>query len=226
MKRSVLKAPKGDFGKLLYSRRSFVASVYSLLAFQVAITAIVSYFLRQHQKTNEIVQKYLILWVIISFGLIITLALVDMHPLLKLCVLSMFSFTIGLNCIAASKQVSEQVIKAALVATFGIFVGMTTIGLFLLSIGVSLNFLRYVLFAGLLGLLVALLTMIFIPVSNTMHKIVLGFGITLFSVYVAYDTNAMIQPGYGGDAIDASVRLYLDVLNIFTEIWRYGTDVW
>ena len=143
---------------------------------------------------------------------------VPMPPLLKLLVLSLFSFTLGLNCIAASKKIPEETIKVALIGTCALFIGMSVLGLFLLSIGIPLNFLGFALFMALFGLLIATIVMIFVPVSKTIHKVILGFGIMLFSVFVAYDTNVMIQPGYYGDAIDASVGLYLDVINIFTEI--------
>lgn len=209
---------KGDFGQLMYSRRGFVAEVYGMLALQVAITAIVAGYLRQHQATYEAVHKYFILWLILSIVLICVLGMVPMPPMMKLLVLSLFSLTMGLNCIAASKQVPESVIKVALLATLGIFVGMSVVGILLLSLGVDLNFLRYVLLAALFGLVMTQLVLLFVPVSKPVYKVILGFGLTLFSIYVAYHTNVMIQPGYYGDAIDASVGLYLDTLNIFTHM--------
>lgn len=220
----VLKAPKGDFGKLLYSRRSFVATVYAMLAMQVAITALVATYLRTHQATNEIVHKYFFLWFAMSLVLIFALAFAPMHSALKFTILCVFSFVMGLNCIAASKAIPPDVIKVALIGTVGIFVAMSAVGLFLLSIGVTLNFLSYVLMAGLIGLLLAFIVTMFVPVSKTIHKVILACGLSLFSIFVAYDTNVMIQPDYDGDAINATVGLYLDILNIFTELVGFNGD--
>ena len=209
---------KGDFGQLMYSRRGFVAQVYGMLALQVALTALVGSYLRQHQAIYEKVHKYFLLWFILSIILIFVLGMVTMPPLAKLCVLSLFSCTMGLNCIAASTQVPESVIQVALLATLGIFVGMSVVGMLLLSLGVELNFLTYILLITLFGLIITYLVMLFVPVPKLVYKVILGFGITLFSIYVAYHTNIMIQPGHYLDATDASVGLYLDILNIFTHM--------
>jgi FtsH-binding integral membrane protein len=220
----VIQTPKTEFASLMYKKRWFMASVYSLLAVQVAITAVVAVYLRNHPVVADTVHKYFWTWFISSLVLIIVLSVVKMPSYVKLGVLCLFSFTMGLNCIAAYKKINEQVIQVALIGTLGLFVLMSFGGLLLLSMGVHLNFLGYVLMCALLALLAAFIVMIFVPVSSTVHKAILVFGITLFSVFVAYDTNVMVQPSYSGDAIDASVNLYLDVINIFTEMVGFQSN--
>jgi FtsH-binding integral membrane protein len=40
----------------------------------------------------------------------------------------------------------------------------------------------------------------------------------LFSVYIVYDTNIILQRDYGGDFISASLAYYLDIINIFSNL--------
>lgn len=124
----------------------------------------------------------------------------------------------GMNCIAASSKIPPETIKAALTATVGLFVFMSLAGFGLASSGIHLGFLSYALLCSLSALLVAFIVMLFIPVPSFVEKVVLTLGITLFSVFVAFDTNVMIQKDYYGDMVGATIDLYLDVLNIFTEL--------
>jgi FtsH-binding integral membrane protein len=214
----IINTPKENFGRLLYNKRYFMSSVYALLAAQVAITAVVAVYLRDHEQVANTVHKYFFAWFILAFLLIIVLSLVQMPSYMKLIILCLFSFTMGLNCIAAYSRIPEDVIKVALFGTLGLFFVMSFGGLLLLSMGINLNFLGYILMCAVLALLVAFVVMMFVPVSSDLRKAILTLGIVLFSVFIAYDTNMMVQPNYYGDAIDASVNLYLDILNIFTEM--------
>jgi FtsH-binding integral membrane protein len=40
-------------------------------------------------------------------------------------------------------------------------------------------------------------------------------GLMLFSLFVVYDTNTILQRNYYGDFITASLDYYLDIINIF-----------
>lgn len=209
---------KNNFGQLLKKKGGFLAMVYASLAFQVGLTAFVATYLRQHPNVYDKVHKYFILWVILSFALIIALAFTSSLPYpVRFVILCAFSSVMGLNCIAAASKVSGNLIKASLAATLGIFVVMSLFGLGLASLGINLGFLYFVLFCCLLALLVAFVVMMFVPVPKTVHKAILALGITLFSVFIAYDTNVILQSDYN-DSISATINLYLDALNIFTEI--------
>ena len=49
-----------------------------------------------------------------------------------------------------------------------------------------------------------------------------GFGLVLFSVYIIYDTNRILQKDYFGDFVTASLDYYLDIINIFIRLLSYG----
>ena len=49
-----------------------------------------------------------------------------------------------------------------------------------------------------------------------------GFGLILFSIYIVYDTNRILQKDYFGDFVTASLDYYLDIINIFIRLLSYG----
>ena len=76
-----------------------------------------------------------------------------------------------------------------------------------------------------LGLLFALLLLLFLSIvqffmvsSSFLRKLILVFTLLLFSVFIVYDTNSILQRDYSGDFITASLDYYLDILNIFTAL--------
>jgi FtsH-binding integral membrane protein len=47
-------------------------------------------------------------------------------------------------------------------------------------------------------------------------------GVVLFSLYIIYDTNHILQREYYGDFITASMDYYLDILNVFVNLLSGG----
>ena len=54
--------------------------------------------------------------------------------------------------------------------------------------------------------------------QDTYHKIIATISIILFSFYIIYDTQTILQRDYYGDFITASMDYYLDVMNIFINL--------
>jgi hypothetical protein len=74
-----------------------------------------------------------------------------------------------------------------------------------------------------LGLFYALLLLLLFILFNMFageiaNKLIAMVGILLFSMYVVYDTNKILQRDYKGDFISASLDYYLDFLNLFVDI--------
>lgn len=214
---SVIFANKQNFGSLFRKKQSFLIQVYLLLIFQILITAFVAKFLRQRPAINAAAHKLWAAWFILSIICIFALAMLRGPMIVKILILSAFSFLIGLQCIAASTHVSPQTIEVALVSAIAIFAVFTMIGVAIVAAGIDLSFMAFGLFALLIGLLIAFVVMMAIPVSKTVHRVVLYFAISLFSVYIAFDTNIMLQKDFT-NPIQGSINLYLDLLNIFTDI--------
>jgi FtsH-binding integral membrane protein len=74
-----------------------------------------------------------------------------------------------------------------------------------------------------LGLFYALLLLILFLIFNMIageiaNKFLAMIGVLLFSIYIIYDTNKILQRDYKGDFIAASLDYYLDFLNLFVDI--------
>jgi len=96
---------------------------------------------------------------------------------------------------------------------------MFLIGLFLLMTGIQLSYqfglaLFYILFALILFEIITY----FMGTASLLHKTFGAIGLILFSFYIIYDTNHILQRNYYGDFITASMDYYLDILNVFTSL--------
>jgi FtsH-binding integral membrane protein len=74
------------------------------------------------------------------------------------------------------------------------------------------------LFYALLFIFMMLIVEIFIIQSSLLYKIIVVSLLMLFSVYIVYDTNQILQRDYSGDFITASLDYYLDIINIFSNL--------
>jgi FtsH-binding integral membrane protein len=112
--------------------------------------------------------------------------------------------------------------------TVGLFIGMMLLGWY---DDHNLLGLQPYLFAGLLGLIIVDIIWFFVSSpeeSNMLKYLIDAFGVSLFSIYIAYHTqkikenarmcqilyNRGVQPDYPV----VSVTLFLDVLNLFTSL--------
>jgi len=105
-------------------------------------------------------------------------------------------------------------------SVFGVFLAA---GVAMLAGGINLGYkFGAILFWSLLALIVARLVFVLGTNMNQANKILSFIGIILFALYVAYDTNIILQRKYSGDFITASMDYYLDILNLFTSF--LGSD--
>ena len=111
----------------------------------------------------------------------------------------------------------------ALLGTISIFGLMFLFGAGLLAFGISLGlkFASFLFFALLLLIIVQLILLCI----NTYSYFVKGISMIslfLFSLFIIYDTNKILQRDYYGDFITASLDYYLDILNIFVDLISLG----
>lgn len=203
-----------NIGQLLKKKSTYLSKVYLLLAFQIILTMVVVFYLRQHQQVYESIKKYSLLWLILAIGILFVLLLMPKLPMpVKLLLFSIFTILISFNCIAASKKVSFEIIKAALSTTVALFVFMSIIGLIIAGLGIDLSFLSFAILIALVGLFIAMIVMHFVKVDKTVAKVIFIIGVVLFSVLIAFDTNLMLLKNIG--VLDGAIGLYLDVINLF-----------
>lgn len=219
----VLYAPKGNFGKLLAARKGYLASVYSLLAIQLAITSAVVVYLRKNPDIYEKVRKLFWLWFVLSLVLIFVIVYFRPPMIVRLAAFTAFSILIGLNMLAASNVVPQEAIKAALLATLAIFILMTVLGYGLASMGINIGFMAFTLTFCLLALIIAWLVVHFVGgINKQATKALLFIGVVLFSIFICFDTNALLLNNQR-DTVDGAIGLYLDLINLFSNM--LGIDI-
>jgi FtsH-binding integral membrane protein len=201
---------------LLNEKKGFLLQVFSNLIFQLLVTFIVAFNIK-----SDMLDKNMYFWLIILFQFLIiaVLAFIPMHPFIKFLLMTIFSACWGLILGKMKEQVSPEIIKTAILGVLGIFVSMFLISLLMLTMGIKLGFgFGLFLFYALLLLIVLNIVLFVMNKQDTYHKIIAIVSIILFSFYIIYDTQNILQRDYYGDFITASMDYYLDVINIFISL--------
>lgn len=141
---------------------------------------------------------------------------------------TLFSYLFGLLFYQVKQinQYSQELINEVILSTISVFISMAIVGFLLLSMGIRLGFKVWiVLFVGLLSIIISRIILILtkttpdnIEKQNTQHRLLSSFGILLFSAYVIYDTNIILQGTYykKNEHIRAALSYYLDFVNLFS----------
>ena len=138
---------------------------------------------------------------------------------LKFIIFSLFSAVLGVILSSVKHNFDPNTIKGAFVGTISIFVSMFAFGLALIMSGIQLGYkFGLGLFFALLLLILISIVQIFIYNSSFLKKLIILISLILFSLYIVYDTNSILQRNYSGDFISASLDYYLDIINIFSAL--------
>jgi hypothetical protein len=198
-----------NFLQLFQKKKGFLLAVFANLIVQLGIT----YWTMMHYPADKKNNGLWWFYIIVQFIIIFVLATVSMPSFMKFILFSAFSFIWG---IIFSVYRENSFLRFAIMGTAGIFGAMFAVGILLILLGIQLG-------AGFgMGLFVALLFLIIWQlisiISGGYSKWFSSFGLVLFSLYIVYDTNTILQRNYLGDFIRASLDYYLDVINIFLDL--------
>ena len=214
-KKSIFKNDLSKLFTLISNKKEFFLLIFINLIIQIYIT----YYVFKKSDASNQTRATIIIAYLISFLLILILALIPMPVWLKFFIFSLFSANLGFILSSLKPRLGETAIKSAVAGTFSIFVTMFLFGVVLIITGIKLSY------QFGLGLLFALLLLLFLSIvqffmvsSSFLRKLILVFTLLLFSVFIVYDTNSILQRDYSGDFITASLDYYLDILNIFTAL--------
>jgi hypothetical protein len=203
------------FLNLLNDKKEFLIKVFANLIAQLGITY---YFMMNYVADAKNSGLFWAL-IICQFIIIISLALVPMPSWLKFILFSIFSAIWGFLFSILKRVADPKVIELAILGTISIFGVMFLFGAALIMFGIKLGFqFAAFLFFALLLLIIIRLVTIFAGASSAFMKGMTIFSFILFSVYIVYDTNAILQREYYGDFITASIDYYLDIINIFLNL--------
>ena len=211
---SKIKKTFSNFSSLLNDKKQLMIMVFANLITQLGIT----YYVMTNTKNDTKGIKYWLL-IITTFVIIYFLAVVPMPSWLKFILFSVFSYIWGILLASFKLKINDDgLINMAMLGSIGIFAIMFLIGAILLATGIALGYQTGLfLFILLLGLLIAQLFSLFYK-STMLIKSLAAIGIVIFSAYIIYDTNTILQRNYYGDFITASLDYYLDILNIFMKL--------
>jgi FtsH-binding integral membrane protein len=204
--------------KLISEKKGFFALILATLISQLSIT----YYVSENVKIDEedgkkkfnmkIIGAY-----IAAVIIILILGFITMPSWLKFILFSLFSMTFGVILGYRKSGVDPGIVKSALVGTASIFVTMFAFGVALIASGIKLGFkFEAGLLFALLLLVIVMIVNIFIAESSLLKKILAIGSLMVFSLYIMYDTNNILQRNYYGDFITASLDYYLDIINIFS----------
>ena len=223
--------PKTDLSqlfKLLYKKKVFFSLILVTLVIQLYITYYVSEnFDIEEDKENKDASVHpfnintnLIIALIVSVFLITILAVVPMPPWLKFIVFSLFSASSGVFLAYRKSRYDPNTIKTAFLGTIGIFVSMFAFGLALVASNIQLSAIFGLRLLYALMFLVMMIIVQFFLQSSLLYKVVVVSLLMVFSVYIVYDTNNILQRDYSGDFVTASLDYYLEIINIFSNLLR------
>jgi FtsH-binding integral membrane protein len=212
--------PANTLSKLIKGKEKFLISVYAILILQLTGTFVLLRAIRDHPDVAAATKKYFWLLALASLVLVFLVSWLPLPTWAKLLIFSVFSVLIAGVLNVVSARVSEELVNQALVSTIAIFVAMSALAVVLASFGVHLGWMGVYLLAALLGLIIASVVSTVFSVAGKnspgARRMLLIIGMVLFSVFVVYDTNIVLQKDYSNSAVDAALDFYLNFINLFT----------
>jgi FtsH-binding integral membrane protein len=209
-----------DFYELMMSKKEFLLYVFSNLIFQLGIT----YYLMMNYK-GPIPNHWIILFA--SLTILLIMIFVPMPSFMKFILFCAFSavFGISFSRLRDEQKDNKDVIQMAVLGTLSIFGVLFLFGAFLLFSGIKLGiqFASFLLFALLLFIIVQIVMLFSGTISQNIKGMSIA-GLFLFSLYIIYDTNNILQRDYYGDFITASMDYYLDIINLFINLFNYENN--
>jgi FtsH-binding integral membrane protein len=229
-KKSFFKNDIAQVFRLINEKKGFFALILANLLFQLYITYYVSenVNVQEEQEGEKGAKNYDMKYIgalVATIVIILILALVTMPSWMKFILFSLFSAAFGILLAYRKYGLDSGVIRSALVGTASIFVTMFVFGVALIMSGIKLGFMTaLILFFALLALIIISIVQYFIVQSSLLKKLIVIATLIIFSIYIVYDTNSILQRDYSGDFISASLNYYLDLINIFTALLGEGGD--
>jgi FtsH-binding integral membrane protein len=209
---SMQKGGATDILSLVVKNRNFLLKIFSNLFVQLGI----SYYVMEN---TPLIKSF---WPTFIGGFVALLLIIatNLPYWVKLLIFCVFSYLIGrMNTVYKTKY-DDNAISNAILGAMGVFAIMFVVGALLPVLGYKFGL---ALFIALLSLLIARIYTMFSGKTEEYKKWLSTFGIGIFGLYIAYDTNNILKRAdyYQGDFITASMDYYLDIINLFSNILSY-----
>ena len=210
---------------------AFFGKVFAHLAGAMAVSAASAEYIDMGDilKTGNFWVDFFIN-LIILIGLLLAVQMTPTGSALKYIAFAAFALYFGqVFKPIVEKLKDRQLLTRVLTMTTGVFVGMMALGFY--DKQSLLGFGRYLL-AGLIGLIIGqVLVMLFVDEKKGAFRVLDSVAVLLFAVLTAYDIQVLKEVKKvckyirgGPDYPSASVGLYLDFLNLFSNIGDLASD--
>jgi FtsH-binding integral membrane protein len=210
---------KSNVMELLYEKKSLLVKTFANLIVQLGITYYVMEKTPANKNNNTNNNAIIYLYLFGGIFLLLFMSFVPMPSWMKFIIFCVFSYLTGLLLSLLKLFASNDVINMAMQGTISIFAVMFAFGVGLLVSGIKLGIQTALFLLGsLLTLILLRIVFWFSGASSAMNKMLTFLGLILFSAYIVYDTNSILQREYYGDFITASLDYYLDIINIFVKL--------
>jgi FtsH-binding integral membrane protein len=225
-----------NLAKRIYEKRYFLIAIFANLFVQLGIT----YFVMEnynkltgttpppksndktHPKTAFSTPATFFIYLLL-IAIVVVLAIVSMPAWLKFVIFCVFSSIWGY--LLSILNLDPNLVHMAIFGAMSIFATMMVVGGALIASGIQLGFqFGFFLFLALLFLILFRVVMMFMGTYSFHVKALSMIGLIIFSLYIMYDTNRILQREYFGDFITASLDYYLDILNIFLDLINLGQN--
>jgi len=217
---------KPDINELFNKKKGLLVPTFANLIFQLGLTY---YVMERYTITDkkDLPARRTKVWLyfLLQLFIIFILGVFTLPTIVKFLLFVIFSYTFGVELAYIKYFSGDAIVKFALLGTVSIFAVMFAIGSFLLLTGINLGY-KYglVLFYALLGLILIRLVTLFTGAISGFYKLLSIVSILLFSMFIIYDTNVILQRNYFGDFITASLDYYLDIINIFVNLLSFNNN--
>jgi FtsH-binding integral membrane protein len=161
---------------------------------------------------------------IVSFGLFLVLLFWGIaQPLgISFSLFSVWSILTGIQLEYVLLNVEEGLGRKVLALTAVIVLATALIGIYS---HVDFGFLQIPLFIALCILLLFTLFNLFASMDGVKQRILSGFGVAIFTLYLLFDFNSLLKKENAGDntwpdAMHLAIKIYLDIINLILQLLR------
>jgi FtsH-binding integral membrane protein len=203
--------------------RAYMLKVYNYMSIGLALTGAVAFSVSTSPELMQAIFGTPLKWVVMlaPFGMVIFLSARMNHMKASTAQVSFWVFAalMGLSLSTIFIAYTGTSITRVFFITAGAFAGLSLYGY---TTKRNLSAMGSFMAMGLIGLLIAIVVNWFLQ-SAAMQFVISVIGVLIFAGLTAYDTQAIKQSYYAGDAgethekkaISGALRLYLDFLNMF-----------
>lgn len=198
---------------LFEKKSTYLLQTFGNLLFQLGVT----YYAAFKVKAVDYSFFTVLAIFILHIGIIYALHKTD-NMLIQFAMFLVFSYTGGRILHTVRDYIPLKTVHKIIQLMAAIFLAMFLLGGFLLAGGIAFGkFTVLIMIAILIMYIVARL----LVSTGKMEKWLYGIGIAIFTAFIAIDTNIILQETDKKTPINASMRYYLDLLNLF-QIFRRG----